>query len=116
MSTDKPQGLEDAENWDFSTAETRPPVKAARAVVSVGFGREDYERVATCAENTGVRISEFIREAALERAFRQMALATLSSYSYSPAWVFLTHRPSVTTRPSVPTHLLEIAFQNVTSP
>ena len=60
--------LQDPKQWDYEKAERRPGVKSARAVVSVAFSRQDFERVAASAAERGKRTSEFIREAALERA------------------------------------------------
>lgn len=57
--------LQNADNWDFDTAEIRQPVKHPRAVVSVAFQREDFERVATLAQRHNMRMSEYIRKAAL---------------------------------------------------
>ena len=59
--------LQNPNNWDFENAEKRPGVKKPRAVVSVAFSREDFERVAEHAEHLGMKISEFIRNAALEQ-------------------------------------------------
>ena len=115
MNTEPLEELENAENWDFDSAETRPPVKAARAVVSVPFSRQDYEKVALCAEQTGERISEFIREGALQRAAEHVAVAMLSSYSFNLSWrtnaELVTH--STSARPSVVTGFVP---QSITSP
>jgi len=91
--------LENAETWDYETAERRLGVKGARAVVSVAFSRDDFERVSAWAEQVGKRTSEFIREAALERVGRQGNSATLSSSS-GPGWLVVTHKPTPTTRVS----------------
>jgi hypothetical protein len=99
MSDKELAELQSPNSWDFGEAERRPGVKRARAVVSVAFSREDFDRVATCAEQLGKRTSEFIREAALERANRQMGSATLSSSS-GPGWMVITHKPTPTTRVS----------------
>ena len=61
--------LENPDNWDFNAVKVHPAVKSARAIVSVAFSREDYELVSLCAESSGQRISEFIREAALEYCY-----------------------------------------------
>lgn len=44
---------------------SREGVKSPRAVVSVAFAREDFELVARVARTSGMRTSEFIREASL---------------------------------------------------
>lgn len=60
--------LRNPENWDVDRAVVRPGIKNARAVVSVAFSREDFERVTDAAQKSGVKTSEFIREAALNKA------------------------------------------------
>lgn len=85
MARNRSNDLENAENWDFEKAEKREPAKRARVVVSVPFSREDFERVATKAEELGKRTSEFIREAALDKA----------TGSSSESVVFLSVSPSV---------------------
>lgn len=58
--------LQDEESWD-DEGDVRPAVKPQRAVVSVAFGRDDFERVATHARRHGMKTSEFIRRAALSQ-------------------------------------------------
>ena len=72
------ESLQDPENWDFERAERRGGVKGARAIVSVAFGRDDFESVAACAERNGKRTSEFIREAALEKASSRGSFVSFS--------------------------------------
>ena len=60
--------LESADYWDYQRAKKRPPVNSGRAVVSVAFARSDFEVVALYAERLGLRTSQFIRDAAIERA------------------------------------------------
>ena len=57
--------LQDKQTWDWDRAEARPARKKARAVVSVAFNREDFETVALYAEHAHMKVSEFIRSAAL---------------------------------------------------
>jgi hypothetical protein len=65
----KPENnLENPESWDFDNLETKEPVKSPRVVVSVAFPREGFMTVSQCAERLGKKTSEFIREAALEKA------------------------------------------------
>jgi hypothetical protein len=71
MSKEDERQLENAETWDFEQPTAREPVKSSRVVVSVAFPREDFVRVSTCAEQAGKKVSEFIREAAIERAAGQ---------------------------------------------
>jgi hypothetical protein len=59
--------LRDPSRWDGQAAEAHAPVKGPRAVVSVAFSREDFNRVGEQARALGMRTSEFIRKAALNR-------------------------------------------------
>lgn len=59
--------LQDPDTWEDDEDPIRPAVKSPRAIVSVAFAREDFENVADFAEQNGMKISEFIRRAALER-------------------------------------------------
>ncbi len=59
--------LQDPSAWDFDRAEARAETKRPRAVVSVGFQREEYDRVAALAQEQGMRVLEYIRAAALNR-------------------------------------------------
>lgn len=60
--------LENPETWDFENPEVKEPTKAPRVVFSVAFRREDFITVSEYAERMGKKTSEFIREAALEKA------------------------------------------------
>jgi hypothetical protein len=68
MDGERDGELENSESWDYERPEVREPVKASRVVVSVAFQRDVYARVSEYAEHTGKKISEFIREAAIEKA------------------------------------------------
>jgi hypothetical protein len=57
--------LHDPESWDWEHAQSRAGRKKPRAVVSVAFKRDDFETVALCAERAHMKVSEFIRSAAL---------------------------------------------------
>lgn len=59
--------LQNPKDWDFEHAERRRPQKNVRAVVSVAFAREDFERLSEHAQRLGLKTSEFIRVAALGR-------------------------------------------------
>ena len=58
--------LQDPDTWEDGGI-VRPAVKSPRAIVSVAFSREDFDNVAAYAERHGMKTSEFIRRAALER-------------------------------------------------
>jgi hypothetical protein len=88
---DKAPGLdlESPETWAFESAVRRAGNKAARAVVSVAFPREDFELVSRVAEQQGQKTSEFIRGAAIEKATQparaHMILFGLTgSFSFAP--------------------------------
>jgi hypothetical protein len=68
MSDEGDRELENTESWDFDDPEVREPVKPSRVVVSVAFRRQDLDEVSECAERLGKRTSEFIREAAIDKA------------------------------------------------
>ena len=60
--------LENTENWALEEAELRPPVQGRRAVVSVSMPSDDFALVARSARQAGMKTSEFIRVAAIEKA------------------------------------------------
>ena len=66
MTDSELEDLQDPEAWDWDGATRIQPPKATRVVASVGFTRQDFERVAQYARETGVKTSEFIREATLD--------------------------------------------------
>lgn len=68
MDSEELKDLQDPESWDFENPIEVPANKKSRAVVSVAFGRDDFERVVTTARREGKRTSEFIRDAALAMA------------------------------------------------
>lgn len=57
-----------AEQWDFDRAEKRPPVKGARSIVSVAFPQRDLQAVCEAAERADLKVSAFIRAAAVRAA------------------------------------------------
>lgn len=73
--------LQREDQWDFDAAEARGPASRTRAVVSVAFARADFDRVAQYAELQGKRVSEFIREAASERAAHTATPVTVNRFS-----------------------------------
>jgi hypothetical protein len=76
MNDQELHDLERADTWDFEAAEKSPPATKPRAVVSVAFAREEYERVASRAEQVGKKTSEFIRDAAMQEARRPLGVQT----------------------------------------
>ncbi len=81
MSDNELEEIQNPDNWDFEHAERGKRTRAPRAIVSVAFSREDFEKVGRCAEQLGMRTSEFIRDSAVTRAARQMNLGSVSSFS-----------------------------------
>ena len=58
---------DDPEMWDYEHAEYPPPVENVGAVVAVRFDVDDFTSVAWCAEELGMKLTAFVREAALEK-------------------------------------------------
>ena len=81
MENDELRELQDPASWDFDRAEARPPAKRPRAVVSVAFSREDYDRVTELARRSNMRTSEYIRAAALGHVRSQPAVVRFSATS-----------------------------------
>ena len=73
--------LHDPAAWDFDNAEQLPaPERKARAVVSVAFSSDALEFVNAAALDAEMKLSQFIREAAMEKA----AAATLTLHLDAP--------------------------------
>ncbi len=62
---------------------SKEPSKSPRVIVSVAFRREDFEAVARQAESLGKKVSEFIREAAMEQATGQTATSSVRGFGNS---------------------------------
>lgn len=98
MNEKELKNLEESDSWDFEGAEKKSPVRATRAVVSVAFSREDFERVSTRAEQLGMRTSEFIRNAALGKASSQIDQFSISSFSSKLGGTVFVDKALLTTR------------------
>lgn len=98
MNDDELRALEHPDEWDFEHAARRPGVKRPRAVVSVAFGRRDFERVSAYAERSQKRTSAFLREAALDKAASAQHHAVLLAVTASASVTLVTHTPVPTTR------------------
>ncbi len=72
------------DDWDYENAEVRPGRKNPSAVYSVRFPKPEISAIRAAAKAAGMTTSEFIREAAREKA-----------EGYTP----LTHEPHVETSP-----------------
>ena len=70
--------LRDPENWSFTDEQTVPRSRAARAVVSVAFSRDEVERIQEYARDRGLKLSQFIREAALAQSERATNISRAS--------------------------------------
>ncbi|MCH7745274.1 MAG: hypothetical protein IIB15_00425 [Chloroflexi bacterium] len=77
---DELEDLEKPDNWDFDNAVEHPPVRGRRAIVSVAFPRDDFQLVSGTAAKLGMKTSEFIRKAAIEKA-------STSAEILSIAWI-----------------------------
>ncbi len=61
--------LRDESKWDLENVEQLPPpARKARAIVSVAFPAEDFDYVSEAARNASMKMSHFIRAAALAKA------------------------------------------------
>lgn len=88
--------LEKVESWDFEKPEVREPVKASRVVVSVAFRHEDFVTVAESAKRSGKKMSEFIRDAVIEKAIgRGAGVLIYGSGSAGTLWS-VGHMPTFT--------------------
>jgi hypothetical protein len=68
MNDKDPKDLENPETWDWENAETESGTKNRRTVVSVAFPREEFKKVADCAQKAGMSLSAFIRQATTDAA------------------------------------------------
>ncbi|MBX3069975.1 MAG: hypothetical protein KF883_05755 [Thermomicrobiales bacterium] len=59
--------LQDPDTWE-DAFEIQPPVKSPRGIVSVGFSRDELSLVTDAADNQNMKLSAFIRAAALEKS------------------------------------------------
>lgn len=62
---DVPRGLEDPPAWDSEAVQRHLPVPNAGVQVTVGFDGAEFEAVSDRAERAGMRVTEYIRAAAL---------------------------------------------------
>ena len=78
-------------DWDFERAERRSSTRRPRAVVSVAFSADDFDHVATVAEALNMRVSEFIRTAALASAGRHFVIQLGTDLAVSQArWSYVS--------------------------
>lgn len=60
--------LENPDNWDWENAEEVVPTQEPGAVVARRFSGAEFDRLDKAAERSAMRLTDFIREAALEKA------------------------------------------------
>lgn len=87
-------GENEGDRWDFERAERRSSTRRPRAVVSVAFTRDDFNQVAAVAEALGMKVSEFIRSAALAAAGRHFVIHLGMDLAVSQArWSYVPIKP-----------------------
>ena len=60
----------DRDDWDYEHSQWQEPVRAPRAFFMVPFEGDDYDRVSEAADRLGIKLSQFIRDASLEKIAR----------------------------------------------
>jgi hypothetical protein len=68
ISDEELQELEDPATWDWESAERRQSSANARSAVQVTFSQPEFEELAAYTELYGLRLTDFIRRAALDAA------------------------------------------------
>jgi hypothetical protein len=64
------RALEEPEQWDWDSTEASEPSPAERrgADLTLGLSRDEFRLVAQAAKLRGVKLTDFVRQAAVERA------------------------------------------------
>jgi hypothetical protein len=96
MNDNFEKDLENSENWDFDKAEIREAPKSPRVIVSVAFHNDDFKIVSAYANRIGKKISEFIREAAVDKAIGKNSIISLSTFASSGTFWCASNLPSST--------------------
>jgi len=80
--------LERLDTWDVDKAKIKQPVKPSRVVFSVAFKRDDFEHISKHASLLGKKTSQFIRDAAIQKALQQSepVLFSYVSFSLDASW------------------------------
>lgn len=104
LSRDELHELQSAETWEDVGETIQPAAKAPRAVVSVAFSREDFESIVELARKSGMKTSEFIRSAAMDKATPKPREETIIAVSGGVQTSYVSISPpraktEVTTRP-----------------
>lgn len=79
------EDLQDPEEWDADTRVKRPGVKGRRAVVSVAFSRDDFERIVQASKRMGMKTSEYVRNGVLNQLNVKSTYQFQSQHSPPPA-------------------------------
>jgi hypothetical protein len=111
MADKEKKELQNPKTWDWDRAEAHPGHKKPRAVVSVAFNRDDFETVAFYAERAHMKLSEFIRSAAIGCAEGKNLLVFVTggspdapSTTYSPPSPFTRADSPLVFNESSPAH------------
>ena len=96
MNKESQRELENSENWDYQRPIVKKPVKTSRVVVSVAFPHADFVRVSEYAEHMGKKTSEFIREAAIEKATGQGGASIVYGSGGTGALWYVEQMPTIT--------------------
>jgi hypothetical protein len=95
MADEREEKTKSRQKWDWEHAERHAGRRKTRAVVSVAFNRDDFEKVALFAERANMKLSEFIRFAAIGCAEGNNLLASVTAGSPdAPSASYLTPSPS----------------------
>lgn len=93
LSKEELNELQSAEAWEDTDEAVQPATKAPRAVVSVAFSREDFERIVELAKQSGMKTSEFIRLAAMDKATSKPRESPIISVSGGVQTSYVTISP-----------------------
>lgn len=96
MNKERDRELENSENWDYQHLVVKKPVNTSRVVVSVAFPHADFALVSTHAERLGKKVSEFIREAAIEKATGQGGASIVHGSGGTGALWYVEQMPTIT--------------------
>jgi hypothetical protein len=95
--------LESEDNWDFQAGEVRPPVRGRRVVISVSVRPEEFAKIARSARRAGMKVSEFMRQSAVEKSRVEPGEFVLTGASVSGVGtIVIDMKPSDITRSSNP--------------
>jgi predicted DNA binding CopG/RHH family protein len=82
----KEEDLQDPSQWDFENAQELPAERRARAVVSVALSRSDLMVISQAARDSGMKLSQYIREAALQAAMPRRVASMMKRTETKGRW------------------------------